>query len=152
MSITILSYLYLGIWSALPFAGLRTRCTLIYGSAPQPAGSVPVGNQDLPVSSRTYQRLYWALQRWEVGPRGGTAAVLFVRWQFETVRTAQALELRTRMSSEDTSAESRLPVMLREVTADTVRAVCTLKVAPDQVWFVAPNAVSIAEAYFDENA
>lgn len=39
-------------------------------------------------------------------------------------------------------------VTLREVTAETVRAVCALKVAPEQEQFVAPNAVSIAEAYF----
>lgn len=39
-------------------------------------------------------------------------------------------------------------IMLREVTADTVRQICRLKVRPDQERFVAPNAVSIAEAYF----
>jgi len=39
-------------------------------------------------------------------------------------------------------------VSLREVTADTVRTICALTVAPSQQGFVAPNAVSIAEAYF----
>lgn len=44
-------------------------------------------------------------------------------------------------------------VSLREVTADTVRAVCDLQVAEHQRHFVAPNAVSIAQAYFEqENA
>ena len=43
-------------------------------------------------------------------------------------------------------------VTLREVTADTVRAVCRLEVAPDQRGFVAPNAVSIAQAYFEPKA
>lgn len=39
-------------------------------------------------------------------------------------------------------------VSLREVTADTVRAICNLKVAEHQRNFVAPNAISIAQAYF----
>ncbi|MBI1297422.1 GNAT family N-acetyltransferase [bacterium] len=39
-------------------------------------------------------------------------------------------------------------VTLREVTADTVITICRLKVAPEQENFVAPNAVSIAQAYF----
>ena len=43
-------------------------------------------------------------------------------------------------------------VSLREVTAETVRDVCRLTVAPGQERFVAPNSVSIAEAYFCEEA
>lgn len=39
-------------------------------------------------------------------------------------------------------------VSLVEVTADTVRKVAGLKVSPDQEMFVAPNALSIAQAYF----
>jgi diamine N-acetyltransferase len=39
-------------------------------------------------------------------------------------------------------------VSLREITAETVRDICALKVAPEQEAFVAPNAVSIAEAHF----
>jgi diamine N-acetyltransferase len=39
-------------------------------------------------------------------------------------------------------------VELCEITADTVRAICDLRVAPGQERFVAPNAVSIAEAHF----
>ena len=38
---------------------------------------------------------------------------------------------------------------LREVTRDTVRQICDLRVRPDQQGFVAPNAFSIAQAYFD---
>ena len=45
-----------------------------------------------------------------------------------------------------------MTVELREVTADTVRAICELKVAPFQEAFVAPNPVSIAEAYFHPTA
>ena len=45
-----------------------------------------------------------------------------------------------------------MTVELREITADTVRAICRLKVAPDQEGFVAPNAVSIAEAHFEPKA
>ena len=43
-------------------------------------------------------------------------------------------------------------VSLREVTAQTVRDICNLSVAPAQERFVAPNSVSIAEAYFSEKA
>ena len=39
-------------------------------------------------------------------------------------------------------------VELREVTAETVREICALQVSPDQRRFVAPNAVSLAEASF----
>jgi diamine N-acetyltransferase len=39
-------------------------------------------------------------------------------------------------------------VELREITSETVRAICELEVTPDQRSFVAPNAVSIAEAHF----
>ena len=40
-------------------------------------------------------------------------------------------------------------VGLREVTKENLLAVLRLKVAPEQERFVAPNAVSIAQAYFD---
>jgi diamine N-acetyltransferase len=43
-------------------------------------------------------------------------------------------------------------VSLREVTAETVREICTLSVAPDQRRLVATNAESIAEAYFTRQA
>jgi diamine N-acetyltransferase len=43
-------------------------------------------------------------------------------------------------------------VSLREVTAETVTTICNLKVAPEQEQFVAPNAVSIAQAHFDPHA
>lgn len=43
-------------------------------------------------------------------------------------------------------------VELREVIGETVRAVCLLHVAPDQRGFVAPNAVSFAEAMFEPKA
>ncbi|MGI5854704.1 MAG: GNAT family N-acetyltransferase [Bacillota bacterium] len=43
-------------------------------------------------------------------------------------------------------------VTLREITADTVREICKLSVAESQKNFVAPNAVSIAEAYFCDKA
>jgi diamine N-acetyltransferase len=39
-------------------------------------------------------------------------------------------------------------VELAEVTEETVRTICRLQVAPDQRSFVAPNAVSLAEALF----
>lgn len=40
-------------------------------------------------------------------------------------------------------------VTLREVTRDTVREICNLRAGPGQQGFVAPNAISIAQAYFD---
>jgi diamine N-acetyltransferase len=43
-------------------------------------------------------------------------------------------------------------VTLREITAETVRIICDLSVRDDQRKFVAPNAVSIAQAYFSEHA
>jgi diamine N-acetyltransferase len=43
-------------------------------------------------------------------------------------------------------------VTLREVTAKTVRAVCALEVAPEQRGYVAPNAISIAQAHFEPKA
>ena len=43
-------------------------------------------------------------------------------------------------------------VSLREITADTVRAICELEVAPEQRGYVAPNAVSIAQAHFSPEA
>ena len=43
-------------------------------------------------------------------------------------------------------------VELREITFETVRAICRLEVASSQAGFVAPNAVSIAEAHFAPTA
>ncbi len=43
-------------------------------------------------------------------------------------------------------------VSLREITAETVRRICTLEVAELQRVFVAPNAISIAQAYFEPRA
>src|SRR5262249_23144225 len=40
-------------------------------------------------------------------------------------------------------------VTLREVTADNVRDVCRLEVKPGQERFVAPAAVSVAQAHYD---
>lgn len=48
------------------------------------------------------------------------------------------------------AAEAR--VELLEVTDETVRAVCLLHVAPHQRGFVAPNAVSFAEAMYEPKA
>jgi diamine N-acetyltransferase len=42
-----------------------------------------------------------------------------------------------------------LNLQLREVNKDNLREVLRLKVAPEQERFVAANAVSIAQAYFD---
>lgn len=55
------------------------------------------------------------------------------------------------------SEEGKIPgpdavVTLREITKKTVRSIIDLKVAPEQDNFVAPNAVSIAQAHFEEKA
>jgi diamine N-acetyltransferase len=46
------------------------------------------------------------------------------------------------------SGESVVHVELREITNESVRAICSLEVAEEQRAFVAQNALSIAEAYF----
>lgn len=56
------------------------------------------------------------------------------------------------MSPENKKPNSESQVNLREVTAETVRTICNLEVHPDQKRFVAPNSVSIAQAYFEPNA
>lgn len=43
-----------------------------------------------------------------------------------------------------------MPITLREITADTVRAICELVAEPSG--YVAPNAVSIAQAHFHPEA
>ncbi len=43
-------------------------------------------------------------------------------------------------------------INLREVTADTVWKISRLKVKPEQEQFVADNAISIAQAYFEPKA
>jgi diamine N-acetyltransferase len=43
-------------------------------------------------------------------------------------------------------------VSLREITAETVRHILDLSVAESQKMFVAPNAYSVAEAYFHDKA
>ncbi len=45
-----------------------------------------------------------------------------------------------------------MQVSLREITSDTVRAVTKLAVHPAQQGFVAPNAVSLAQALFSSEA
>lgn len=43
-------------------------------------------------------------------------------------------------------------VSLHDVTAATVRSICALKVFEAQTGYVAPNAISIAQAYFEPAA
>lgn len=43
-------------------------------------------------------------------------------------------------------------VALREINQDTVRSFCALSVREDQKGFVAPNAISIAQAHFEKKA
>lgn len=54
-------------------------------------------------------------------------------------------------SSQFSIVDETLPVALRELTAENVRAVCNLKLKPGQERFVAPNALSLAEAHYYPN-
>ena len=56
------------------------------------------------------------------------------------------------MNEPEKEVTSAAVVSLREVTADTVRAIIRLKVKPSQTHFVADNATSIAQAYFEPKA
>ncbi len=49
----------------------------------------------------------------------------------------------------DSKIDKTSKVTLRDVTKENLRTVLDLKVAHEQKKFVAPNAVSIAQAYFD---
>jgi len=50
------------------------------------------------------------------------------------------------------SIDAKQVVSLREITSETVRAVVSLSVAENQKGFVAPNAVSLAQALFAPTA
>ncbi len=56
------------------------------------------------------------------------------------------------MTAETPTITPNSTVSLREVTAETVRVICRLDVDETQKHFVAPNSVSIAEAYFEPKA
>ncbi len=48
--------------------------------------------------------------------------------------------------------ESNATISLREITRETLDAVLTLRVTPEQEGYVSSNAWSIAEAHFKEEA
>jgi diamine N-acetyltransferase len=56
------------------------------------------------------------------------------------------------MTDKTPSINRKSIVSFREVTADAVRLICALEVSEEQKHFVAPNAASIAEAYFEPKA
>lgn len=56
------------------------------------------------------------------------------------------------MSENELPITSDAVVSLREVTKDNLRDILRLKVKPEQEQFVANNAVSIAQAHFEEKA
>jgi diamine N-acetyltransferase len=51
-----------------------------------------------------------------------------------------------------TEPTAQSTVTLQEITRETVRTLCSLKVAEAQNQFVAPVAISIAQAYFEPKA
>lgn len=52
----------------------------------------------------------------------------------------------------DANRSVQSEVHFREITKDTVRMICELSVLDEQKEFVAPNAISIAEAHFSDSA
>lgn len=56
------------------------------------------------------------------------------------------------MSDQDIQPTQDAVVTLREVTKDNLGQILRLKVKPDQERFVANNAISIAQAHFEEKA
>lgn len=52
----------------------------------------------------------------------------------------------------ETAVSKSSTITLKEITSDTVRSICNLKVSSAQNRFVAPVAVSIAQAYFEPKA
>ena len=56
------------------------------------------------------------------------------------------------MNTEKQNITPQSAVTLQEITAETVRAICNLEVTEAQNSFVAPNAVSISQAYFEPKA
>ena len=56
------------------------------------------------------------------------------------------------MTNESPNITRESVVSLREINGTTVRIICRLDVSEEQKHFVAPNAVSIAEAYFEPKA
>lgn len=56
------------------------------------------------------------------------------------------------MSEEKTAVRPDATVTLREITKETLRDILRLKVTEGQDNFVAPNAISISEAYFEPKA
>lgn len=56
------------------------------------------------------------------------------------------------MQEEHEAISNQPTVTLREIRKETVGTICKLSVADDQKGFVAANAVSIAQAHFEEKA
>lgn len=86
---------------------------------------------------------------WGLLSSGSPRGVSFFRlvWPLETVHPF----FPSYYGSVATDRRDAMVVELREVNAQTVRAVCALGVAPEQDEFVASNALSIAQAHFEPN-
>jgi diamine N-acetyltransferase len=56
------------------------------------------------------------------------------------------------MIEEPDTISAQSAISLRQVTAETVRTICRLDVSEEQKHYVAPNSVSIAQAYFEPKA
>ncbi len=56
------------------------------------------------------------------------------------------------MTDKKDSVTKDSTVSLREISGETVRSICNLSVHEAQKGFVAPNAISMSEAYFEKKA
>jgi len=75
------------------------------------------------------------------------------RWRLAIGRCAPiATDSARRYCSAISGAIEIMAVSLREITAGSVRRITDLKVTPEQERFVASNAVSLAEALFNDEA
>jgi diamine N-acetyltransferase len=72
----------------------------------------------------------------------------------EGIEVLLAHYARRKGTSETPEPDPEAEVTLREITADTVRAICRLTdtLTPPKKYMVAPNAVSIAQAHFEPKA
>jgi diamine N-acetyltransferase len=102
---------------------------------------------------------WWRLRRVCVDPRtapeGAEAAMAFARacGYAPAAGTSGLLEKPIALEREGDARPARgAKVTLEPVQKDNARAVCTLRLGPGQERFVAPNALSVAQAQFEPTA
>jgi diamine N-acetyltransferase len=106
---------------------------------------IPEAVLDAPRSPHTLDRIAW-----EPVPADGPATLDYLIRDYVGHLQAHVQQIYAVMglSAAEPRPDLDAAVSLREVTADTVRAICNLEVAPWQERYVAPNTRSIAQAHF----